>query len=257
MGTDGTILIPPRRLGALLREARLGAGRDLAELAADCDLTVVDLDDLEQGRVTIDDVLLARLVELYGVEDASLVPERSKLVIDLDEGRIAVHDAADPELVGPDGPGSDGTIPHEIVAPDLVLARYLALVYRLRDLPLGTSVPLRDVDLAVLAAALELPSADVESRLERLMADEEAVGRDQRRISRRLLLPLVGVVIAVTSVGAVLLVSADDPDPAPPAATTAVVTPAAPSIGDAVVVEAPTSVPTEIGDAAVQDGPPG
>ena len=272
MGTDGTILVPPRRLGALLRQARLDAGRELADLAADCDLTVVDLDDLEHGRLTVDDVLLARLIELYGVEDATLVPERSELVIDLDEGRIAVHGTDDP----------DTRVPGEAVAPDLVLARYLALVYRLRDIPLGTAVPLRDVDLAVLAAALELPSDDVQARLRRLMGNDQTVERDHRRIRRRLLLPLVGVVIAVTGVGTLLLVAAGDRAGQAPATTTAVDTGAAreagpstpavtvpavsPSIGDAAVVEAPAvaptgaspaTVPTEIGDAAVQDGPPG
>jgi len=207
METELTTLVPPRRLGTLLRQARVAAGLDLEQLAAQTLLTVVDLDDLERGRRMVDDQLLEELVKLYGVEDAGLMPTRSRLVIDLDENRIAVDDAE--------------VMVEGVTGPDAVLARYLALVYRLRDLPLGTPVALRDVDLEVLSASLEIDSVEVTSRLKRLMVEKDEIARDQKRIRRRLLLPLVGVVIAASSAGVLVLVAEVEPVPDPILAPTA------------------------------------
>ncbi|MEM9465837.1 MAG: helix-turn-helix domain-containing protein [Actinomycetota bacterium] len=195
MRTDTATLVPPRRLGALLRQSRVAAGVSL-EALADPALTVVDLDDIEHGRRLVDDELLQHLVGLYGVEDANLLPKRSQLVIDLDEGRVAI-DEADVDT-------------GELSGPDAVLARYLALVYHLRELPLGTAIALRDLDLDVLSSALELDTDEVTRRLQSLMDDEDAIERDQKRIRRRMLLPLVGVVIAAVSGGALLLVAEAD-----------------------------------------------
>ncbi len=228
-------LVPPRRLGALLRQARVAAGMDLIDLAGATPLSVVDLDDLEHGRRMVDDDVLRDLIQLYGVEDAGIVPERSQLVIDLDEGRIAVNRA-------------DINI-DEVTGPDAVLARYLALVYRLRDLPLGTPIPLRDVDLEILSTALHLETVEVETRLRRLMADEDEVALDQKRIRRRLLLPLVGVVIAASSAGVLVLVAENSPQPEPnPVVTSTAVQPAATDVGTGAIVDA------DVGSARVTTG---
>ncbi|MEM7143442.1 MAG: helix-turn-helix transcriptional regulator [Actinomycetota bacterium] len=235
-----TTLVPPRRLGALLRQARVAAGLDHADLARGSGLSVVELDDIEHGRRDLDEDTLTTLVRLYGVEDAGLVPARSQLVIDLDEGRIAVNRTdldVDP-----------------IAGPDAVLARYLALVYRLRGLSVGTKLHLRDVDIEVLSSALSLAATDVENRLHRLIADETDVHRDQTRIRRQLLMPLVGVVVAATSVGTLVLVAKTDTagQPAPSASTevsTEIATPA--------VQESPAAV-LDIGSGgAVEENPNG
>ena len=75
------------------------------------------------------------------------------------------------------------------------------------ELPIGTSIALRDLDVDVLSRALELEADDVTRRLQGLMRDEDTIARDQSRIRRRMLLPLVGVVIAAVAGGALLLVS--------------------------------------------------
>lgn len=191
--TPTTSLVPPRRLGALLREARVAAGRELVELGPVCGLSVVELDDVEHGRRPLDEATLGALVEAYGVSGAGVVPARSQLVIDLDEGRIAVNRTdidVDPAY-----------------GPDAVLTRYLALVYRLREMPLGTPLQLRDIDIEVLSTALSLAADDVDTRLHRLMGSGSDVADDQRRIRRQLLLPLVGVVIAATGLGTLVLVA--------------------------------------------------
>ena len=233
-----TSLVPPRRLGALLRQARVAGGMALDELASQGSLSVVQLDDIEHGRGQLDEATLDDLVHLYGVEDAGLIPERSQLVIDLDEGRIAVNDA--------------GVGVEHLQGPDAILARYLALVYRLRELPVGTAVQLRDVDLGVLSTALEIDSVDVEQRLRRLIEDESRVQEDQRRIRRQLLLPLVGVVVAATSVGTLVLVANPQAPPQPDAVTTVV--DAVPRVADAAVMD--VVIETDIGNGgAVEENP--
>lgn len=204
MRSDPATLVPPRRLGSLLRQSRVSAGLGLQELASGTTLTVVELDDIEHGRRLVDDQLLKRLVALYGVEEAGLLPTRSRLVIDLDEGRVSIDD-------------QDASAPGELAEADSILARYLALVYHLRELPIGAGVSLRDADVDVLATALGMAPEAVVERLTALMADEDAVARDQRRIRRRLLMPLVGVVVAAVSSGVLLLVS--EPDDEGPADT--------------------------------------
>ena len=190
----------------------------------------------------VDDSLLTRLVALYGVEDAGLLPTRSQLVIDLDEGRIAV-DESDVSTEGLSG-------------PDAVLARYLALVYHLRELPLGTAIGLRDVDLEVLSTALEIETIDVEQRLKRLMFEEDAIAADQRRIRRRMLMPLVGVVIAACSAGVLILV-ADSEEAPDPSATSTQTSGVATDIGNGGAVAAAPAIETRLGGGAVESNPEG
>ncbi len=225
MRTPNTALVPPRRLGSLLRQARVAGGLELDDLARLGDLGVGELEDIEQGRAMVDDSMLASLLSLYGVQDAELLPERSVLVIDLDEDRIAVDQ-------------TDLTI-GDVADADAVLTRYLALVYRLRNLPLGSPIHLREVDLDVLSTALSIESTDVESRITRLIADKPVVGRDQRRLRSRLLVPLAGVIVAATAVGVLVLVADGNTKPAP------------------VITESPsTAVSTDLGPgAAVVDNP--
>jgi transcriptional regulator with XRE-family HTH domain len=238
-----TSLVPPRRLGTLLREARVTSGLELSALAAESGLTVIDLEDIEYGRRDLDEQTMKALVRAYGIEDAGLVPERSQLIIDLDEGRIAVnHSGLD---IGPTS------------GPDAVLARYLALVYRLRDMPLGTQLHLRDIDVDVLSTALELGNLDIESRLRRLMAQESTIEQDQKRIRRHLLLPLVGVLIAATGIGTLVLIAQPDaaPRPVTTVLTVATVVEGAPRIATPAIEEAPTII-TDIGNGgAIETNP--
>jgi transcriptional regulator with XRE-family HTH domain len=199
MEREVSTLIPPLRLGNLLREAREAAGLELDDLIAHSVLTVVDLDDLEHGRRLINDQLLGELMNLYGIDDATLAPERSRLIIDLDEGLISVAH-------------SDISI-GEATGADAILSRYLALVYRMRELPIGSPIGLRDIDLGVLSTALELDASDIEVRLERLIADEDGIERVQVRLRRRLLVPAAGIVIAATSAGVLILIAESETTP--------------------------------------------
>jgi hypothetical protein len=243
------VLVPPRRLGSLLRESRVAAGEELADVAARSGhLTAVDLDELEQGSRAIDDELLAEVVDIYGVDGIDLVPQRSRLVIDLDEGLIS----ADTTQIMVDSPAE----------PDAVLVRYLALVHRLRGQAVGTKLKIRELDVGVLATALELDEDEIERRLHRLMGDREAVEVSERSMRRRLLVPMAGVVVAVTAVGVLLLVAEDGTggegsDPSPlvtnieaesPALARSVAPVGADGLTAGVIPE------TDVGDAAVVEG---
>ena len=213
----------------------------------------MDLDDLEHGRRTVDDTLLKQLFSLYGVEGAGLLPTRSQLVINLNEGRISVEDSE----VSTEG----------LSGPDEILTRYLALVYHLRNMPLGTAAHLRDLDLEVLSTALEIETTDIKKRLKRLMSDEDAITAQRQRIDRRVLLPLVGVVLAACSDGVLVLVSDSESTPEPIATSTqietdvsvpALATPAvAADIGNGGAVAGAASVEPRRVSAGVEINPEG
>jgi len=196
-------------------------------------LTVVDLDDLEHGRRLINDQLLGELMNLYGIDDATLAPERSRLIIDLDEGLISVAH-------------SDISI-GEATGADAILSRYLALVYRMRELPIGSPIGLRDIDLGVLSTALELDASDIEVRLERLIADEDGIER-VRRLRRRLLVPAAGIVIAATSAGVLILIAESETTPEAVSSITASAVET--NLGNGAAVAIAPMVETNLGNGA-------
>jgi hypothetical protein len=121
-------------------------------------------------------------------------PERVKLVIDLQEGRLAAGSVSR-SLSGP------------TPTPNQVLATYLSLVYTLRHAEPGTPLTLRTGDLDVLAQVLRLSEGDVERRLTELMADPAGEISLRKRLLRgRVVVPVAGILVAVTAVGALLLV---------------------------------------------------
>ncbi len=156
-------------------------------------------------------------------------PERVKLVVDLQEGRLAAGSVTR-SLAGP------------TPTPNQVLATYLSLVYTLRHTEPGTPLTLRSDDLDVLAHVLRLTEGDVESRLTDLMADPAGEISLRRRLLRgRVVVPAAGLLVAVTAVGALLLVvDRDGPSPDPSSDV-----PAGPVVGDA-------GTGAELGPASVQ-----
>ena len=212
MVEGGTIaVVPARRLAQLLAEARRHHDESLATLAERSGgaFDASDLLALEGGTHPLDDETVRRAVELYRIDPGVLAPERSRLVIDLDEGRLRAG-------------------PHEqpLTAPtaDEVLATYLSLVYTMRHAAPGTPLPLRDADISVLSRVLELTSTDVEHRLVDLMADPDPeLAVRHRWLRRRVLVPAAGVLVAVTALGSLVLIDGGADEPAvPPVVTTAV-----------------------------------
>jgi transcriptional regulator with XRE-family HTH domain len=204
-------LVPPRRLGALLADRRRQSGRSLDDIASSSPFTATELATLEAGDRPLDDATVTAVLAAYGVEPDAAVPSRTELVVDLDEGRIIA-----------------GSRSSTVDAPtaDEVLASYLSLVYTMRNAEPGTPLVLRDADVDVLSRALDLTQVAVERRLHDLMAEPTAAVRGRvGGLRARVLVPIVGVVVAVTAVGALVLVArSDDGQPAPapaPAVATA------------------------------------
>lgn len=230
-------VVPPHRLGELLCEARLKQGLSLDAAASELgpDWSALTLLEVETGYRSLPDQDLLTLTNLYQVATAELIPSRSHLVLEIDDrmlnrGNLTVHfvDGEDDE--------------HE------VLTRYLAALYAMRGIEPGQILPLRQPDLHILSEALGRPAADIEHDLIAMMvSSEEAVRTRGNRIRNRVLIPALGVIVAVTAVGILLMVSDDS--------SAAGSGPA----GDRPSVT--SAVPVDIGDAVVQerlpDGSPG
>ncbi len=251
------LLLPPKRLGALLAEARVEGGYSLTE-AADAlgdNWSPLTLLEVETGRRPVMDPDVTALTELYGIPTTTLIPERSHLVVDLTEGTLAA---------------GDRTVRFEsnVVERQEVLAQYLAMVYAMRDLRPGTAVPLREPDLEVLEGVLGTPRRNIEAELRSLMlVPDGPVASRMGRLRGRVLIPIIGVVVAVTAAGTLLLVSGDS-DATVVDTTDRTETPASDdggTVDDGTGTDdgsgAPAADEVEIGDAVVQerlpDGSPG
>jgi len=144
------------------------------------------------------------------------------------------------------------------VQPNDVLAKYLALVYELRGLQAGAALKIRDLDLDVLANALALRPRDVQQRLHTLMrGDSEPIDGARRRLRARVVVPMAGILVAMTAVGALLFERAEvTPDPV-------ITVPVVVGAGSGVALETPPAQApandghVDIGDAAVLVRPSG
>ena len=250
--TPTELLVPPRRLGQLLATARVEGGYSLDEAsqAMGPNWSSLALLEIETGHRPVLDQDLVALTKLYGIRTSTLIPARSHLVVDLDERLIEVGDRSS-QLDG------------EVVERKEVLTRYLSMVYAMRDVRPGQSVPLRLPDLEVLSGVLGTPRRQVEDELRALMVtSSDSLDRRTSRLKGRILIPILGVVVAATAVGTLLLVS-DDSEANVQAVPGAAVetTVEVPGAEDPAAVDGGAEVPTEIGDAVVQernaDGSPG
>lgn len=220
-GAGALTLVPPGRLGTLLRDTRRRLGSSYDDIAARSRFSPSELVAIEAGERRLTDAEMSDLLDAYGVQPADVLPDRGALVIDLREGELIAGGLAR-EL--------GGTAP----TPDEVLATYLSVVYTLRRAQPGTSMSLRTADVEVLGKVLQLATTEVTVRLDDLMREPSgAVSHRMRLLRKRLLIPAAGIVIGATAVGAVLFVQArvdDHATTAPPAAE-------APAAPDAQVAE--------------------
>ncbi len=115
---------PPSRPAAR-RALALGRGTSVHELASRSFFTVADLLAIEAGERGSHRPELREVLGVYGVDPDDLVPERAKLVIDLDEQVLAAG-------------GEQRSLAGRAPTADEVLASYLSLVYTLRHAEPGT-----------------------------------------------------------------------------------------------------------------------
>jgi len=194
--TSELTLVPPGRLAALLSTARRRNGIDTATLAQQSNgqFSVAQLDEIERGRVLLQDDDVETLTELYEVNTEPIVPERSRLILDLGAGRMAIGDTG---IAVGTGTGD----------VDEVLERYLSLLYIMRGLEPGSDLTLRDRDLTVLGETLQQELRVVERRLGQLMSGNDGeVKKRAGLLGRRFSLPAAGLLVALGALGSLVIV---------------------------------------------------
>ena len=202
---DTLSLVPPRRFGRILQEQRARRTTTLSQLEklAGGRFDRHELADVEAGRRALADEELFLLSGLYGVHaEPAVHPRRTTLTVDDDPGATHRHRPAR----------------HRAAALDDVLLRYLGLVVALRGAVPGTTIPVRQPDIDVLAAVLDAAPDEIELRLAVLMTNpRDRVGRRVRRLSRRTVVPEAGILVAVTD-GIALVLDGNGDRPLPGAA---------------------------------------
>lgn len=235
--------MPANRLGQLLAEARMRTGTDLAELArrSGGEFTIGELSDLEAGHRVLDDGLIRTITRLYSLDCGPIIPQRAELTIDLDRNLVAASGKA---------------LPLSGNGRDHILDRYLSLVYVLRNRQPGSTVPLRDEDVAILAASLAERSELIEEQLLLAMQpDRTSVSGLVGWFRNRLWVPGTGALVGVVSVGALVMVSMDSAAPPPTNDTLPEPDPDAGTRGTARLAATPTAAAAT--DAAASVAEPG
>ena len=160
---------------------------------------------LESGLLALSDVEIEEVVDAYGVSLSTLVPQRTKLILDLESlslrfGRRSVRFAT----------SAEATL-------DELLTQYLSTVRAMRSLPDNAEISLRENDLRTLSAGLVLPIEDVRVRLHMLMDDRPDELRERAELMLgRPLIPALGILVGATGIGSLILA----PPTSKPAAAT-------------------------------------
>jgi hypothetical protein len=228
-------LVPPARLATLLIEARTHSGRELndIELAAEGRFSMGDLRQIEAGSVTLSDNELRTIARIYNVDLSIVAPGRSVLEIDRSEGLLIV------------GGNSKRFLPDD--DDRKIMLRYLALVYKMRDTKPGAPLGPRDNDLSVLAEVFGCSVLDVRDQFDHLTTTAaREIQSLHGSLGWRKILPGLGVLVALTAMGGLLLTQSHSP--APVRAGTPAVS-AHISIGEPLVITRASAV-TSAGNAA-------
>lgn len=195
MGSATSTIVPANRLGQLLAEARLREGTDLEELSQRSEFTVGELSDFEAGHRVLNDLIVQKVTGLYEIDCGPIIPQRTELTIDLDKNVMTAAGHA---------------LPLSSAAQDHILERYLSLVYVLRSSDPGTTVPLRDEDVSILAASLAQKQEFVREQLLRTMATEpDSVRGLIQWFRQRLWVPGAGAIVGAVSLGTLVMVTSE------------------------------------------------
>ena len=194
-------LVPPKRMGRLLANARYrsGVSTTAAAFASYGRFDVLDIRRIEEGDLVVSDDDIQMFAGIYRMDVDRIVPARMELAIDRGEGWVRVGNRV------------------QSVAPAsgdrAVLIRYLALIYELRNVRPGHLIVPRENDLRVLGALFARTPSEMRLRLEVLMRRDRAEVADvQDRLRDRLSVPSIGMLVGLTRIGALLLEQSSRPD---------------------------------------------
>ena len=163
---DITSVAFAHRFAALLINHRVRNKQYLWRLSRHSDgrFSVEDLQELEAGRLPLDEDIVDAITELYGATIESLLPPRVRLQI----SPLGTISANGVELTFDPGDAS------------AMLAAYLELVRKLRDQLDRTVIELRREDVEVLADHLQDAGSSVVQQLAKLMGANE---RERRALA--------------------------------------------------------------------------
>ena len=168
-----------RQLGLVFEDARVRRAMTLEQMCERLDhqFTPVTLAMVEEGCYPISEDELLGLLLAYGIQLEALLP-RVRPSDDpsggAGEGRVDDLDGPGTSAPGDGGPIREvlGDRAHVEDRPgDVLLTDYLMLVYAMRGQEPGTTMPLREDDVEVLARSLGQHQQRVQERLVELMAD--------------------------------------------------------------------------------------
>lgn len=206
LATPSDTLVPPARLATALIEARYRNGLDLAqiEIAAAGRFSMGDLRQIEAGSVSLSDTELRTIARIYKVDLGTVAPGRSTLEIDRSEGLLMMGGSSKKFL-----PDDDDR---------KIMLRYLALVYKMRDTKPGSPIGPRDNDLIVLADVFDCSVNQVRNQFEHLTSTAvREIQSFHGTLGWRKILPGIGVLVALTAVGGLLLTQSHSSTPVRPA----------------------------------------
>ncbi len=186
-----------------------------------------DLRQIEAGSVTLSENDLRTVAHLYNIDLGMVTPGRSTLEIDRSEGLLIV------------GASTKRFLPDD--DDRKIMLRYLALVYKMRDTKPGKPLGPRDNDLFVLAEVFGCSVLDVRQQFDLLSTTAvREIQSFHGSLGWRKILPGLGVLVAITASGGLLLTQQHKPTtvrPATPAVSTHI------SIGEPLVITRDGSSP--------------
>jgi len=174
-------LVPVDRLAILLRERVEATGTRLLESLGPPGPPGVDLDPS-----ALSDGALRHVAGL--VDNGDLLPHREGLELDVRGRRLHVA-------------GLRVRLRWRRNVED-ICRQYLRLVYSLRDLPVGSRVPVRRDDVGALSDAIDLPCSIVRTHLWREM-EHLSLGHNPwtRGLRAQLVLPAAGLAVSAAAIG--------------------------------------------------------
>ena len=194
-------LIPPRRMGRLLANARYRArmSAPAAAFASYGRFDTLEIRRIEEGDLPVSDDDIQMFASIYRLNVDGIVPPRMELAIDRSEGWIRVGGRVQPLSSTSDDRS--------------VLIRYLAIVYELRGVRPGYLIVPRDNDLRVIGALFNRTPTEVRLHLETIMRrDRHEITDVHDRLRERLTVPSIGVLVGFTRIGALLLEESARPE---------------------------------------------
>jgi transcriptional regulator with XRE-family HTH domain len=175
-----TTTMSPGRVGRLVARARRSSGLSERRFAEAVGTVAYTVRLWEMGDVIPTDVELNAIARVCGLRVDELLTAPDPVAIDFDRHVLRVA-TAETALTTADN--------------DEVLNAYVWLVRQQRSMRPGEPLRLRAEDLDILATQLDLEDADLEARLTRITGvdHEDAAGIVRALISRRVALPVAGV----------------------------------------------------------------